>query len=81
MTIEPTVVSDQRTEPSRNNLDVYFTVVLLFFGRSEVSTFNLFLDGSYGREPMPSPLASQPTRANGARIGGVGKMGEVSFPR
>ncbi len=35
-------------EPSRNNLDVYLTVVLLFFGRSEVSTSNLFLDGSYG---------------------------------
>lgn len=33
-------------EPSRNNLDVYLTVVLLFFGRSEVSTSNLFLDGS-----------------------------------
>ena len=30
-------------EPSRNNLDVYLTVVLLFFGRSEVSTSNLFL--------------------------------------
>ena len=37
---------DAVKEPSRNNLDVYLTVVLLFFGRSEVSTFNLFLDGS-----------------------------------
>src|SRR5208337_1730128 len=39
------------------------------------------LGPSCGREPTPSPIASRVTMANGTRIGDVGKIGEVSFPR
>ena len=39
------------------------------------------LGPSCGREPTPTPFVSQPRRANGTRIGGVGKMGEVLSPR
>ena len=39
------------------------------------------LGPSCGREPTPSPIAARLTRANGTRIGGMGKMGEVLSPR